>query len=181
MGASFPVFVSLEGIAVLYRACGCRVRENSLGGGSAGYSRGPANPDITSRAFGCVQKDIPREYPFWVSPRYRWEPFGSRAGRKARILFLSRYRVSLRLKTSPSSAEIRCSCVACGFSLSCAPPKQPLLKSRLLLPDPLREAHPAVKMPRRPQKTGGLSLKRRGQMTHAGLALMAVRARLGPA
>jgi hypothetical protein len=36
-------------------------------------------------------------------------------------------------------------------------------------------------MPRRPQKTGGLSQKRRGQMTHAGLALMAVKASLGPA
>jgi hypothetical protein len=39
----------------------------------------------------------------------------------------------------------------------------------------------AVKMPRRPQKTGGLLQKRRGQMTHAGLAMMAVAARLGPA
>ena len=36
-------------------------------------------------------------------------------------------------------------------------------------------------MPRRPQKTGGLPQKRRGYMTHAGLAVMAVRARLGPA
>jgi len=38
-----------------------------------------------------------------------------------------------------------------------------------------------VKMPRRPQKTGGLWQKRRGQMTHAGLAPMAVRAKLDPA
>jgi len=38
-----------------------------------------------------------------------------------------------------------------------------------------------VRMPRRPQKTGGLLLKRRGYMTHAGLAVMAVAARLGPA
>jgi hypothetical protein len=39
----------------------------------------------------------------------------------------------------------------------------------------------AVRMPRRPQKTGGLQQKRRGYMTHAGLAVMAVAARLGPA
>jgi len=36
-------------------------------------------------------------------------------------------------------------------------------------------------MPRRPQKTGGLLQSRRGQMTHAGLAMMAVTARLDPA
>jgi len=36
-------------------------------------------------------------------------------------------------------------------------------------------------MPRRPQKTGGLPQEHRGYMTHAGLAVMAVRARLGPA
>jgi hypothetical protein len=38
-----------------------------------------------------------------------------------------------------------------------------------------------VRMPRRPQKTGGLLQGRRGYLTHAGLAAMAEAARLGPA
>jgi hypothetical protein len=38
-----------------------------------------------------------------------------------------------------------------------------------------------VRMPRRPQKADRLMQERRGYLTHAGLALMAVRARLGPA
>jgi hypothetical protein len=38
-----------------------------------------------------------------------------------------------------------------------------------------------VRMPRRTQKTGGLLQKRRGYLTHAGLAAMAVAASLGPA
>ncbi len=39
-----------------------------------------------------------------------------------------------------------------------------------------------VKMPRRPRQTGGAgALSRRGRMTHAGLAAMAVAASLGPA
>jgi hypothetical protein len=59
--------------------------------------------------------------------------------------------------------------------------KTATLKSQFALPQNMSKEEQTVKMPRRPQKTGGLLQERRGQMTHAGLALMAVRARLGPA
>jgi hypothetical protein len=156
--------------------CATQILEKIKTETSSGFVNFPpagTNQNPASAVCRCEERAAPWKHSCPGHPQCRREPSGATARKQIQLSFVLSGGAAWRERQGLRAARTACTCAVCGSSFS----SDRRYKGFGIAWRPKRFGQNAAASTKDRRAFAGC----RGQMTHAGLALMAVKARLGPA